>query len=203
VLVECHTLKSMETLANLPILLCDSLQQWEEWLDEHHAQPHGVWLKIAKKGARGTSVSYADALNGALCYGWIDGQKKPYDETFWLQKFTPLRPKSVWSKVNTDKAMQLIASGKMKPAGLREVDTARQDGRWAAAYAPQSTLTIPDDFRLELDRDPKAKEFFETLNTLNRYAICHRIETAKKPATRRARIEKFIGMLANNERLYP
>lgn len=196
-------METIETLANLPVLLCDSARQWEEWLAEHHAQPQGVWLKIAKKGTGAASVSYADALEAALCYGWIDAQKKAYDDTYWLQKFTPRRPKSIWSRVNTDKALRLIAAGRMQPAGLREVEAARQDGRWDAAYQAQSTLAIPDDFRIELERNPQARAFFETLNKLNRYAICHRIETARKPETRRARIEKFIAMLASGEKIYP
>jgi uncharacterized protein YdeI (YjbR/CyaY-like superfamily) len=193
----------METLANLPILLFESTQSWDAWLGEHHAQPHGVWIKIAKKGAGATTVSYAEALDAALCYGWIDGQKQAFDDSFWLQKFTPRRRKSVWSRVNTDKALQLIESGRMKPAGLREVDAARQDGRWDAAYQSQGNLTIPDDFLAELDRQPEARAFFETLNKVNRYAICYRIETAKKPETRKARIDKFIAMLAANEKIHP
>ncbi len=195
--------RDTETLANLPLLLFDSLQEWEGWLDAHHAQPQGVWLKIAKKSAEIPSVSYADALDAALCYGWIDGQKKPYDSAFWLQKFTPRRPKSGWSKINTDKAMRLIEAGAMKPAGLREVDAAKQDGRWDAAYESQSNLTIPDDFGGELDRHPQAKAFFDTLNKVNRYAMCYRIATAKKPETRQARIDKFIAMLAKGEKIYP
>ena len=192
-----------ETLAGLPILLFDSLQEWEGWLDAHHTQPQGVWLKLAKKDAPVASVSYAEALDGALCYGWIDGQKKPYDSAFWLQKFTPRRSKSGWSKVNTGKAIRLIEAGKMTPAGLREVDAARQDGRWDAAYESQSNLTIPDDFQVELDRHPQAKEFFGTLNKVNRYAMCYRIATAKKPETRQARIDKFIAMLTNGEKIHP
>ena len=193
----------METLAHLPILLCDSPRAWEDWLDEHQAQPHGVWLKLAKKGAGVVSVSYAEALDVALCYGWIDAQKKAYDDSFWLQKFTPRRPKSVWSKVNTEKVTQLIASGRMQPAGLREVEAARRDGRWEAAYQPQSTLSVPADLRAELERHPEAQAFFNTLNKVNRYAICYRVETARKPETRRARIEKFIAMLENHDMLYP
>ncbi|MDQ2831429.1 MAG: YdeI/OmpD-associated family protein [Chloroflexota bacterium] len=193
----------IETLANLPLVLFDSLQEWESWLDAHHARPQGVWLKIAKKGAPVSSVSYADALDAALCYGWIDGQKKPYDSAFWLQKFTPRRPKSGWSKINTGKAIRLIEAGAMTPAGQREVDAAKQDGRWDAAYESQSNLTIPDDFQVELDRHPQAKAFFDTLNKVNRYAMCYRIATAKKPETRQARIDKFIVMLAQGEKIYP
>src|SRR5579859_5054892 len=132
----------MKNADQLPILACETRQSWEAWLNEHHTDSKGIWLKIAKKETGIASVTYAEALEGALCYGWIDGQKKAYDDTFWLQKFTPRRPKSVWSRVNTDKALQLIASGKMAPAGLREVDAARQDGRWAAAYQSQSNLTL-------------------------------------------------------------
>jgi len=193
----------VKTLANLPLLLFASPQEWEGWLDAHHDQPQGVWLKIAKKDARTPSVSYADALDAALCYGWIDGQKKPYDSAFWLQKFTPRRPKSVWSKINTDKAARLIEAGTMKPAGQREVDAAKQDGRWDAAYESQSNLTIPDDFQVELDQHPQPKAFFDTLNKVNRYAMCYRIATAKKAETRQARIDKFIVMLAQGEKIYP
>lgn len=193
----------METLANLPILLFDTPQAWENWLNEHHAQPHGVWLKMAKKGAGVVSVSYAEALDVALCYGWIDAQKKGYDGAFFLQKFTPRRPKSVWSKINTEKVTQLVAAGRMQPSGLREVEAARRDGRWQAAYQPQSALTVPDDLQAELARHPAAQAFFDTLNKVNRYAICYRIQTARKPETRRARIEKFIAMLENHESLHP
>jgi uncharacterized protein YdeI (YjbR/CyaY-like superfamily) len=193
----------METLADLPVLLFPSAQAWEDWLSEHHAQPHGVWLKHAKKGAAVASLSYAEALDGALCYGWIDGQKRSYDDQFWLQKYTPRRPRSVWSKTNTDKATQLIAAGRMQPVGQREVDAAKADGRWDAAYAGQRSQTVPDDLRAALDQNPEASAFFETLNSVNRYAIYYRIETAKKAETRKARIEKFVSMLAAHEKLHP
>lgn len=193
----------MEALDNLPILFFASPQAWEAWLDEHHAQPRGVWLKIAKKGAGIASVSYAEALDAALCYGWIDGQRRSYDDSFFLQKFTPRRAKSVWSQINTQKVEQLVAAGRMKPAGLREIEAARQDGRWAAAYQSQKNLTVPDDFLAELDAHPEARAFFETLNKVNRYAICYRIQTARKPETRKARIDKFIAMLEAGEKLYP
>lgn len=193
----------METLANLPIILFESLNEWETWLAENHARPDGVWLKIAKKGGGAASVSYAEALDAALCYGWIDAQKQAYDDAFYLQKFTPRRPKSVWSRVNTEKVARLIAAGRMTPAGLRELEAARSDGRWDAAYQPQSGLTIPDDLQVELDRSPKARAFFETLNKVNRYAICYRVETARKPETRQARIAKFIAMLERGEKIHP
>ena len=194
---------SVETMANLPMLLMESPRVWRAWLDEHHAQSQGAWLKIAKKDAAPVSVTYAEALEEALCYGWIDGQKKAYDEAFWLQKFTPRRRGSVWSKVNVAKAEQLIASGAMQPAGLREVEAARQDGRWDAAYASQRDIAVPADFLAELEKNPGAKAFFATLNSVNRYAICFRIQTARKPETRRARIAKFVAMLARNEKLHP
>ncbi|HEY8283944.1 MAG TPA: YdeI/OmpD-associated family protein [Chloroflexota bacterium] len=193
----------METFANLPVLLCASPREWEDWLNEHHGEQGGVWLKIAKKGVGIGSVSYSDALDSALCHGWIDGQKQSYDNTFWLQKFTPRRPKSLWSRVNTERATVLIESGKMMPGGLREVDAAKADGRWDAAYASQRMMAVPDDFQAELDRFPIAKEFFATLNAANRYAICYRIESAKKPETRRARIDTFIAMLVAKEKLHP
>lgn len=195
--------ENVETLADLPILLCESARAWEDWLAAHHEQPRGVWLKIAKKGTGIASVTYAEALDAALCYGWIDGQKQAHNGEFFLQRFTPRRPRSVWSRVNAAKAEQLIAAGRMAPAGLREVESARQDGRWQAAYASASTQTVPDDLRAELEQNPKAKAFFETLNKTNRYAICYRIETARKPETRRSRLEKYVAMLEAGEKLHP
>jgi uncharacterized protein YdeI (YjbR/CyaY-like superfamily) len=161
-----------------------------------------VSLQIAKKGSGATSVSYAEALEVALCYGWIDGQKLPLDGRFWLQRFTPRRPKSVWSRINTQKAEALIAQGKMQPAGLKQVEAAKADGRWAAAYASQRSAAPPDDFLAELDKNPRAKAFFATLNSVNRYAIYYRIQSAKKPETRDARIAKFLAMLADHQKLH-
>lgn len=188
---------------HLSILLFENQQSWEAWLEEHQTETKGVWLKIAKKGTGIPSVDYADALEGALCYGWIDGQKAALDDQYWLQKFTPRRPNSRWSKQNCDKAEALIASGRMRPAGYRQVELAKEDGRWEAAYASQSQITIPDDFQSELDKDQKAKAFFSTLNSINRYAILYRIQTAVKPETRAARIKKFIDMLSKGEKIYP
>lgn len=193
----------METLAGLPIVLFVSQGAWEQWLDTYHERSEGIWVKISKKDSRETTVSYSEALEVALCYGWIDGQKKSYDQDMWLQKFTPRRPKSVWSKINVDKAMQLVASGRMKPRGMNEVNAAKEDGRWGAAYDSQRNFTIPDDFQIELEKNEQAKSFFETLNRQNRYAICYRIQTARKPETRRARIDKFVEMLANHQKLHP
>jgi uncharacterized protein YdeI (YjbR/CyaY-like superfamily) len=187
----------------LPILAFETQHDWEAWLDEHHADTPGLWLKIAKKEAGVRSVSYAAALDSALCYGWIDGQKAALDDQHWLQKFTPRRPKSVWSQVNCAKAEALLAAGRMQLAGLRQVELAKADGRWDAAYASQSAIAVPPDFERELTRRPEAQAFFKTLEGRNRYAILLRIHTAKRPATRSARIQKFIDMLSRHEKIYP
>lgn len=193
----------MKNSDNLAIMSFDTQQDWEAWLKENHADTKGVWLKISKKGASSPSVSYAEALDGALCYGWIDGQKAPFDDKYWLQKFTQRGARSIWSKVNCDKATALIAEGRMQPAGLRQVELARSDGRWDSAYESQSKITVPGDFQRELDKNQKAKDFFNTLNSANRYAFLFRIHTAKKPETRSARIQKFIEMLSQHQKLHP
>jgi uncharacterized protein YdeI (YjbR/CyaY-like superfamily) len=193
----------MKKADHLPIISFATQQDWEAWLKEHHTATRGMWLKIAKKDTGIPSLSYAEALESALCYGWIDGQKASCDEQYWLQKFTPRGPKSMWSKVNCDKATALLASDRMQPAGRRQVELAKADGRWEAAYESQSKISIPDDFQRELDNNQKAQEFFTTLNSVNRYAILFRIQTAKKPETRSTRIKKFIEMLSNNQKLYP
>lgn len=193
----------MKQTDTLPTISFATQQDWEAWLNEHHTDTKGLWLKIAKKETGIPSVSYPEALESALCYGWIDGQKASYDDKYWLQKFTPRSPKSMWSKVNCDKATSLIAAGRMQPAGLRQVQLARADGRWDLAYESQSKITVPDDFQRELDKNQEAKEFFSTLNSVNRYAILRRIQISKKPETRAARIEKFIDMLSKHQKLYP
>jgi uncharacterized protein YdeI (YjbR/CyaY-like superfamily) len=162
-----------------------------------------VWLKLAKKGNPTPSVSYAEALDVALCYGWIDGQKRPLDDNDWLQRFTPRKPRSKWSKINCAKVDQLIAGGRMRPAGLREVEQAKADGRWDAAYAGQSSATIPEDLQRALDQDERAKAFFEQLDRGNRYAILYRVQEAKKPETRANRIAKFVEMLHAHETVHP
>jgi len=189
----------MMTPADLPILLFESQRKFADWLAKHHNQSDGVWLKLAKKGSDLPSVTYDEAVETALCYGWIDGQKQGFDEKFWLQKFTPRRSKSIWSKINREKAEKLIASGRMQPAGLAAVELAKQDGRWQAAYDSQKTITVPDDFQAELDKNPKAKAFFETLTSAKRYSFLFRIQTAKKPQTRAKRIRQFIEMLESGE----
>ena len=193
----------MSNTDTLPILSFESPQSWETWLNEQHSTSKGIWLKIAKKETGIPSISYAEALDVALCYGWIDGQKAALDDQFWLQKFTPRGPKSGWSKVNRDKVAVLTAAGRMQPAGLRQVELARADGRWAAAYESQRTIGVPDDFQRELDQHPQAAAFFRTLNSANRYAVLYRIQTAKKPETRAARIQKLIAMLARGEQFHP
>ena len=193
----------MNNTNGLSIMSFETQQGWETWLAEHHTDTKGIWLKIAKKETGIPSVNYSEALDSAICYGWIDGQKASFDDKYWLQKFTPRRPKSIWSKVNCDKATALIAEGRMQPEGIRQVELAKADGRWESAYESQSKITIPDDFQSELDKNQKAKDFFSTLNSINRYAILFRIHSAKKPATRSARINKFIEMLSNNQKIYP
>jgi uncharacterized protein YdeI (YjbR/CyaY-like superfamily) len=188
---------------DLPILLFERQHDWEAWLEDHHATSPGLWLRLAKKAADLQSLSYAEALEEALCYGWIDGQKKGYDESSWLQKFTPRGAKSIWSKINREKAQQLIESGKMKPAGLTAIESAKNDGRWDAAYDSQRSAEMPSDFQAALDANPEASAFFATLNGVNRYAILFRIQTAKKPETRTKRIQQFVRMLEQQEKLYP
>jgi uncharacterized protein YdeI (YjbR/CyaY-like superfamily) len=193
----------MKNANDLPMLPFATWQDWEAWLKEHHADVKGVWLKIAKKDSRLPSVSYAEALDSALCYGWIDGQKAAFDERYWLQKFTPRGPKSMWSKINCGKAAALLAEGRLQPAGIRQVELAKADGRWDLAYDPQSRITIPEDFQSELDKNLEAYDFFQTLNSVNRYAVLRRIQIAKKPETRAALIQKYIEMLAQHQKLYP
>ncbi|MHB8600777.1 MAG: YdeI/OmpD-associated family protein [Ktedonobacteraceae bacterium] len=192
----------MKKADELPIIAFESQHDWEVWLKEQHFEK-GLWLKFAKKGTGITSVNYAEALEVALCYGWIDAQKASFDDQYWLQKFTPRGPKSIWSKVNCDKATALIAQGRMHPAGLQHIERAKADGRWDASYDPQSTITVPPDLQRELDNNQAAKDFFGTLNSANRYAILFRIQTARKPETRAARVQKFIEMLANNQKIHP
>ena len=196
-------MKLMQNTNTLPTLPFESQQSWEAWLSEHHASARGIWLKIATKEAGVATVTYAEALDVALCYGWIDGQKAPFDDQFWLQKFTPRGPKSGWSKINCDKAAVLIDAGRMQPAGLRQIELAKADGRWATAYDSQSKASVPDDFQRKLDQNPQANAFFATLNSANRYAILYRIQTAKKPETRAERIRKFIDMLSRGEKIHP
>jgi len=187
---------------DIPILVFAKQGDWATWLGKNHAKSSGVWLRLSKKTSDIRSLSYVEALETALCYGWIDGQKNSYDEQSWLQKFTPRRPKSIWSKINRTKVQELIKNGSMKPAGLKAVESARQDGRWDAAYDSPGGASVPSDFEARLNKNAKAKAFFATLDRANRYAILFRIQTAKKPETRARRIEQFIQMLEKNEKLH-
>ncbi len=192
-----------ESLKGMGIASFKGPREWERWLAKNHAASPGLWLKIAKQAAGVESVSYAESLEIALCYGWIDSQKGRYDESFFLQRFTPRGSRSIWSKTNREKALALIESGRMKPAGLQAVEDARKSGRWETAYDSASVAAVPTDLQAELDRNPAARAFFENLKGTNRYAILFRLQTAKKPETRAKRLAEFVRMLANGETIYP
>ena len=187
----------------LPVMSFESTDAWDAWLAAHHADSPGLWLKIAKKGTVGATISYSQALDVALCHGWIDGQKGRYDDDYWLQRFTPRKPASKWSKINTERVAALTASGRMRPAGLREVERARADGRWEQAYESQSRVTVPEDLARALAANERARAFFATLDSANRYAILYRIGTAKKPETRAKRIDTFVAMLSEHKKIHP
>ena len=187
---------------DLPIALFATPADLEVWLEESYAASDGVWLKIAKKGSGVESVTYAEALELALCFGWIDSQKRSFDEKHFLQRFTPRRPRGKWSRINRDKAEELIAADAMRPAGMAEVEAAKADGRWEAAYEGQRNATVPEDLQRELDRNRAAHEFFAALDSANRYAIVYRLNDAKKPETRERRLRKFIAMLERGEKIH-
>jgi uncharacterized protein YdeI (YjbR/CyaY-like superfamily) len=180
-----------------------SSRDFRSWLAKNHDKSDGIWLRIYKKDSTAMTVTYPEALDQALCHGWIDGQKKPYDRQSWLQKFTPRGSKSGWSKINTEHAERLIKSGEMAPAGLQAVNVAKADGRWAAAYDSFSNATVPEDFLKELTKNRKARAFFETLNKTNIYAIAYRLQTAKKPETRERRMKLILAMLAQGKKFHP
>ena len=184
-------------------LACTRIEHWRAWLERHHAASDGVWLKIAKKASGIASVTHPEALDLALRYGWIDGQRRALDERWFLQRFTPRRSRSVWSKINRDRALELIAAGEMHPAGLREVQRAQADGRFDAAYDGQRVATVPDDLRAALEAQPAAAAFFTGLDSQNRYAVLFRIQTARRPETREKRIAQFVQMLAEGRTLHP
>ena len=188
---------------DLPIILFASGAELEAWLEAEHAESEGIWLKIAKKGSGVGSVSYAEAVELGLCFGWIDGQGKRLDDRHYLQRFTPRRPRSKWSRLNRDRAEALVAAGRMRPSGLATVEAARADGRWDAAYEPPSTAEVPPDLERELARDRSAREAFEALDGANRYAIIYRLNEAKRPETRERRLQKFVEMLRRGERIHP
>ena len=185
------------------IRLFKSKQDWAAWLDKNHRTSTGLWLRLAKKSSDLTSITYKEALEVALCYGWIDGQKKPESDAAWLQRFLPRGSKSLWSKINREKALALIASGEMKPAGLEAIESAKKNGQWEAAYDSPSRASVPPDLQAALDANPRAKAFFETIDRANRYAVLWRIQTVKKAETRTRKIEQFIAMLERGEKIHP
>jgi uncharacterized protein YdeI (YjbR/CyaY-like superfamily) len=188
--------------SELPILSFSSREEWEAWLGEHHESSGPVYVKIAKKGSGIESITQPEAVEVALCWGWIDGLARRIDETWYVQKFTPRGPRSVWSKINCAKATALIASGAMKPAGLAEIERAKRDGRWERAYDSPARATVPDDLAAALTRNARAAAFFAGLDSQNRYAILHRVQLAKKPETRARRIAQFVKMLSRREKIY-
>lgn len=194
-----ETAASRET----PIVSFASRRAWATWLAANHASSRGVWLRLARKRSGAASVTYEEALEVALAWGWIDGQKKRLDAGSWLQKFTPRGPRSLWSRANREKALALIAAGEMKPPGLAEVERAKRDGRWERAYDSPSRATVPDDLAAALAGNPRAAAFFATLDSRNRYAVLFRVQTAKRAETRARRIAQLVQMLARHEKLYP
>lgn len=187
---------------DLPVIPFSSPSEWEQWLKQNYSVSKGIWLQMYKKGSGIASVYYAEALDVALCYGWIDGQLKSVDEFSYMQRFTPRRPKSIWSKRNIEHITRLTKEGRMKPAGLKEAEAAKNDGRWELAYDPQTSMSMPDDFLSELSKEKKALIFYESLNKANKYAIAWRIQTAKRPETREKRMKEILEMLARGEKFH-
>jgi len=191
-----------EERAGLPIIAFNDLAALERWLEAQPADSPGLWIKLAKAGSGMASVTKAEAIDAALCHGWIDGQLDKYDDAFWLVRFTPRKARSKWSQVNRARAQELIEAGRMRAQGMAQIEGARADGRWDAAYAPASKAQVPRDFQAALDKSPEAAAFFSTLTGANRYAILYRIEAAKKPETRARKIATFIAMLERRETVH-
>lgn len=192
----------MTSPPQLELLVADA-PAWRRWLEQHHAEPAGVWLTLAKKGTTNpTALTYADALEEALCFGWIDGQAKPRDESTYIQRFTPRRARSPWSQRNVERVARLAAAGRLHAAGVAEVERAKADGRWAAAYSGQAAAQVPEDLAAALAESPRAQAMFAILTAQNRYAVLYRVETARQPATRAARIRQFVAMLERGETLH-
>jgi uncharacterized protein YdeI (YjbR/CyaY-like superfamily) len=187
---------------DVEVLRFATQSEFEAWLADHHAQCGGIWLEIAKKGATEPTLTYAEAIEAALCFGWIDGQKGRGDDAHWRQRFSPRSSRSRWSQINREKAEQLVAAGRMRPSGQAEIDRARADGRWDAAYAGQGTATVPDDLQRALDADPALAAAFAGLDARNRYSIIWRLNDAKRPETRARRLAKYVDMLRRGERLH-
>ena len=186
-----------------PTLFCAGAEEWHAWLAANHETAGGVWLRIAKKGSGVDSARYPEVLDAAIAHGWIDAVRHKDDEVHFLQRFTPRGPRSKWSKINRAKAEKLIAEGRMTERGLREVERAKADGRWEAAYDSHRTITVPPDLQRELDADPAAREFFESLSSQNRYAILYRLHDAKRPETRARRLNQFVSMLRERKTIHP
>jgi len=198
-----NSMASPNIKTGLPVLAFASSAEWERWLETQPTTSKGVWLKLAKTGSGIPSLSKQEAIDGALCHGWIDGQLDKFDANHWLIRFTPRRPKGKWSQANRERALALIELDRMRPAGMMAIEQAKRDGRWESAYAPQSKATVPEDLQAALDRNPHAKRQFSQLDSHNRYAILYRVQDAKKPETRARRIEKYVAMLARGETIYP
>ena len=188
--------------SDFPVMEFPLSKNWNQWLSRNHSSLNGVWLKFHKKHTGVKSMTHAEALEEALCYGWIDGQAKPFDSNSWLQKFTPRRSRSIWSKKNTAHVMRLIEEKRMQPAGLKQIEAAKADGRWQKAYDSQATMSVPGDFLKLLNKNKKAKLFFESLNKTNKYAISWRLQTAKKPETKEKRMKAILEMLGREEKFH-
>ncbi len=194
--------KNKEVKPEPPILSFNNTKELTAWMAKQHKVSNGIWIRLFKKNSGMDTITYAEALDVALCYGWIDGQKKTYDEESWIQKFTPRRPKSLWSKRNQEHVARLIKSGRMKAAGLQQVEAAKADGRWEQAYDSSSNMEVPEDFLKKLAKHKKAETFFKTLNKTNTYAIVWRLQTAKKPETREKRMTAILEMLKKGEKFH-
>jgi uncharacterized protein YdeI (YjbR/CyaY-like superfamily) len=192
----------METFKDLPVLAFETQQAFHGWLDQHHADAGAFWLRLYKKGSGKPTVTYAEALDEALCYGWIDSTKQAYDAESFLQRFSPRKPRSVWSKVNQEHVARLTEAGRMQPAGLRTIEEAKRNGLWEKAYEPASRITVPEDLQARLELDAEARAFFETLDKTNRYAILYRIQSAAKPETRLKRLDWAMELLKRGEKIY-
>ena len=186
---------------NLPIILFETEKDWIDWLEKNENEP-GVWVQIAKKNSGIISINYQQALEIALCFGWIDGLKNKFDEKTFIQRFTARKPNSKWSKINRNKAELLIAEGKMRPSGLAVIEVAKQKGTWQTAYDSQKNISVPEDFQTELNKNPEAAKFFESLESVNRYAILYRLQTARTPELRTKKLNQFIEMLLNKQKIY-
>jgi uncharacterized protein YdeI (YjbR/CyaY-like superfamily) len=193
---------AQEMNSKYPTLSFKSFQEWSQWLRLNHERSDGVWLRFFKKGSGISSVSHAEALDEALCYGWIDGQLKKGDEKSWLRKFTPRGPRSIWSKKNAENVLRLMKSGRMMPAGAKEIDAAKADGRWERAYDSAKEMSVPADFLREISKHRKAEAFFRSLNKANVYAIAWRLQTAKKPETRDRRMKAILEMMMKGQKLH-